>query len=48
LHHPKIERTLGLIVRKGRRLSPVCTELVNALKQELKALGGPLRKVGAK
>jgi DNA-binding transcriptional LysR family regulator len=48
LHHPKIERTLGLIVRKGRRLRPVCTELVNALKQELKALGGPLRKVGAK
>ena len=35
LRHPKIERTLGLILRKGRRLSPVCTELVDALRQEL-------------
>lgn len=35
LRQPRIARTIGLIVRRGRRLSPACQGLIQALRQEL-------------
>lgn len=40
LSRPQVSRTLGLITRKGHRLSPQADTLVKLLTQELKTAGG--------